>query len=247
MRLRAALLFTVTVLAVNQALPAWAESPLVPAQPALDQAIEQYIRSHPEVIEQAMQSLEAKRQRGEKLRIRQAIATHQEELLRDPASPVSGNLNGDVTVIEFFDYRCGYCKRVASAVTQLQKDEPGVRVVYKDFPILGEVSVFGARAALAAREQGKHQAFHEAMLASENELTQEEVFAIAQRVGLDVKKLESDLQAPEWQAAIDRNHALAKLLGISGTPGFVVGSEVYPGALELPGLKALVKQARTKR
>ena len=247
MRLRAALLFTVTVLAASQTLPAWAESPSVPTQPALDQAIEQYIRSHPEVIEQAMQSLEVKRQRDEKLRIKQAIAAHQEELLRDPASPVSGNLNGDVTVIEFFDYRCGYCKRVASAVTQLQKDEPGVRVVYKDFPILGEVSVFGARAALAAREQGKHQAFHEAMLASENELTQEEVLAIAQRVGLDVKKLESHLQAPEWQSAIDRNHALAKLLGISGTPGFVVGSEVYPGALELAGLKALVAKARTKR
>lgn len=247
MRFRDVLLITVTVLAVGPILSAWAESPSVPTQPALDQAIEQYIRSHPEVIEQAIQSLEVKRQRGEKLRIRQAIATHQEELLRDPASPVSGNVNGDVTVIEFFDYRCGYCKRVASAVTQLQKDEPGVRVVYKDFPILGEVSVFGARAALAAKEQGKHQAFHEAMLASESELTQEEVLAIARRIGLDVKKLEADLQAPEWQAAIDRNHALAKLLGISGTPGFVVGSEVYPGALELPGLKALVKQARTKR
>lgn len=247
MRLRAVLLFSVTVLAVGQTLPARAESSSVPAQPALDQAIEQYIRSHPEVIEQAMQSLDVKRQRDEKLRVRQAIATHQEELLRDPASPVSGNLNGDVTVIEFFDYRCGYCKRVASAVTQLQKDEPGVRVVYKDFPILGEVSVFGARAALAAREQGKHQVFHEAMLTSENELTNEEVLAIAQRVGLDVKKLEVDLQAPELQAAIDRNHALAKLLGISGTPGFVVGNEVYPGALELTGLKALVKQARTKR
>lgn len=247
MRFRDVLLIAVTVLAVGPILSAWAESPSVPARPALDQAIEQYIRSHPEVIEQAMQSLEVKRQRDEKLRIKQAIATHQEELLRDPASPVSGNLIGDVTVIEFFDYRCGYCKRVASAVTQLQKDEPGVRVVYKDFPILGEVSVFGARAALAAREQGKHQAFHEAMLASENELTQEEVLAIAQRVGLDVKKLEIDLNAPEWQSAIDRNHALAKLLGISGTPGFVVGSEVYPGALELPGLKALVKQARTKR
>ncbi len=247
MKHRAALFFTVTVLAAGLTLPAWAEAPSVPAQPALDQAIEQYIRSHPEVIEQAMQSLEGKRQRGEKLRIRQAIATHQEELLRDPASPVSGNVNGDVTVIEFFDYRCGYCKRVASAVTQLQKDEPGVRVVYKDFPILGEVSVFGARAALAARGQGKHQAFHEAMLASENELTQEEVLAIAQRVGLDVKKLESDLQAPEWQTAIDRNHTLAKLLGISGTPGFVVGGEVYPGALELADLKALVAKARTKR
>jgi protein-disulfide isomerase len=247
MRFRDVLLFSVTVLAVGQTLPAWGGSPSVPEQPALDQAIEQYIRSHPEVIEQAMQSLEIKRQRDEKLRVSQAIATHQEELLRDPASPVSGNLNGDVAVIEFFDYRCGYCKRVASAVTQLQKDEPGVRVVYKDFPILGEVSVFGARAALAAREQGKHQVFHEAMLTSENELTKEEVLAIAQRVGLDVKKLEVDLQAPEWQAAIDRNHALAKLLGISGTPGFVVGNEVYPGALELTGLKALVKQARTKR
>ena len=247
MKRRAALFFTVTVLAVAQTLPAWAEVPLVPAQPALDQAIEQYIRSHPEVIEQAIQSLEVKRQKGEKLRIRQAIATHQEELLRDPASPVSGNMNGDVTVIEFFDYRCGYCKRAASAVTQLQKDDPGVRVVYKDFPILGEVSVFGARAALAAREQGKHQAFHEAMLASDIDLTKEEVLAIAQRVGLDVKKLEMDLNAPGWDTAIDRNHTLANVLGISGTPGFVVGNEVYPGALELAGLKALVAKARTKR
>lgn len=115
------------------------------------------------------------------------MATHQEELLRDPASPVSGNLNSDVTVIEFFDYRCGYCKRVANAVTQLQRDDPGVRVVYKEFSILGEASVVGARAALAAREQGKHQAFHEALLASDNELTEEDGFAIAQGVGLDIK------------------------------------------------------------
>ncbi len=247
MKLRAVLVFSATVLAVGPILPARAEPSSIPAQPALDQAIEQYIRSHPEVIVQSLQSYEVKRQEDEAVRVRQAIATHQEELLRDPASPVSGNLNGDVTVIEFFDYRCGYCKRVASAVTQLQKDEPGVRVVYKDFPILGEASVFGARAALAAREQGKHQAFHEAMLASENELTTEEVFAIALRVGLDVKKLEADLRAPEWQAAIDRNHAVAKLLGISGTPGFVVGGEVYSGALELASLKALVAKARTKR
>jgi protein-disulfide isomerase len=247
MRTPVALVLIVGLLAVAPILPAWAEPASVPVQPALDQAIEQYIRSHPEVIEQALQSLEGKRQRDGKLRVRQAIATHQEELLRDPASPVSGNLHGDVTVIEFFDYRCGYCKRVASAVTQLQRDEPGVRVVYKDFPILGEVSIFGARAALAAREQGKHQAFHEAMLASESELTKEAILAIAQRVGLDVKKLETDLQSQEWQAAIDRNYALATLLGISGTPGFVVGNEVYPGALELAGLKALVAKARTKR
>ena len=246
MKLRAVLVFSATVLAVGPILSARAEPSLAPAQPALDQAIEQYIRSHPEVIVQSLQAYEVKRQEDEAVRVRQAIATHQEELLRDPASPVSGNLNGDVNVIEFFDYRCGYCKRVASAVTQLQKDEPGVRVVYKDYPILGEASVFGARVALAAWEQGKHQAFHEAMLASDNELTTEEVFAIAQRVGLDVKKLEADLRTPEWQAAIDRNHALAKLLGISGTPGFVIGGEMYQGALELTSLKELVAKARTK-
>lgn len=247
MKLRAVLVFSATVLVVGPILPAGAEPSSVPAQPALDQVLEQYIRSHPEVIVQSLQAYEVKRQEDEAVRVRQAIAAHQEELLRDPASPVSGNLNGDVTVIEFFDYRCGYCKRVASAVTQLQKDEPGVRVVYKDYPILGEASVFGARAALAAWEQGKHQAFHEAMLASENELTTEEVFAIALRVGLDVKKLEADLRAPEWQAAIDRNRALAKLLGISGTPGFLVGGEMYQGALELTSLKELVAKARTKR
>jgi protein-disulfide isomerase len=235
------------LLVIRPALPVGAESPAIPEQPALDQAIEQYIRSHPEVIEQALQSLQVKRQEEERDRVKQVILMHQEELLRDPSSPVSGNPDGDVTVVEFFDYRCGYCRQVASAVTQLQKDDPGVRVVYKDFPILGEVSVFGAQAAMAAREQGKHQAFHEAMLASEHELTKEEVLAIAQQVGLDIKKLEVDLRALQWQAAIDRNRALAKLLGLSGTPGFIIGSVVYPGALELSGLKTLVARARAKR
>jgi len=247
MRLSAVLVLCGVLLAAAAKLPAWAGSSSVPGQPLFDQAIEQYIRSHPEVIEQALRSLGVKRQEDEELRVAQVIAAHQEELLRDPATPVSGSLNGEVTVVEFFDYRCGYCKQVAGAVAQLQKDEPDVRIVYKDFPILGEESVFAARAALAAQEQGKHQAFHEAILASASGLTKEEIFAIAQRVGLDVEKLDANLHAPEWERTIDRNRALAKLLGISGTPGFVVGSEVYAGALDLKSLRALVAQARTKR
>jgi protein-disulfide isomerase len=141
--------------------------PTTPADPAsdqtLEQAIERYIRSHPEVIEQSLQSLEVKRQDSERQRARAAIATRQNDLLNDPSSPVSGNPAGDITLVEFFDYRCGYCKRVAGAVTQLQKDNPRVRVVYKDFPILGESSELAAKAALASRAQGKHQAFHEAL------------------------------------------------------------------------------------
>ncbi|MDH4362065.1 MAG: thioredoxin domain-containing protein, partial [Nitrospirota bacterium] len=154
-----------------------AESPPAQSDPAFQQAVEQvveqYIRAHPEVIEQTLQALQAKREAQERERVRNLIATKQAELLNDPNSPVSGNLEGDVTVVEFFDYRCGYCKRVAGAVTQLQQDDPNVRIVYKDYPILGEASVLAARAALASKAQGKHVAFHEALLASKNELTQE--------------------------------------------------------------------------
>ena len=103
---------------------------------SMEQVIEQYIKAHPEVIEQSLQALEAKREAEERERQKVALSKHQQELLNDPTSPVSGNASGDITVVEFFDYRCGYCKKAATAVTQLQKEDRRVRVVYKDFPIL---------------------------------------------------------------------------------------------------------------
>jgi len=139
-RLLLSLLFALT--ASNQHLPlvAWSAEPTGEpvSRQVLEQMIEQYIRSHPEVIEQSLQSLENKRAAEEQQRQRAALAVHQQELLNDPDSPVSGNPAGDVTVVEFFDYRCGYCKRAAPALTQLQQSDARVRVVYKDFPILGE-------------------------------------------------------------------------------------------------------------
>ena len=218
--------------------PAW--------QQAVEKAIENYIRSHPEVIEQTLQALEAKRQGEEQQRVKAVIAARQRELLNDASSPVSGNLKGDITVVEFFDYRCGFCKRVAGAVTQLQKDDPQVRVVYKDFPILGEASELAAKAALASRAQGKHQAFHEALLAAKGDMTKDTILAVAGEVGLDAKRLEADMANPDWQKVIDRNRALAKDLGITGTPGFIAGQELVPGAMDLKGLKELVARARTK-
>jgi protein-disulfide isomerase len=213
-------------------------------QQVIEHMIEQYIRSHPEVIEQSLQALEAKRQEEEKQRAKTAIATRQNDLLHDPTSPVSGNPAGDVTVVEFFDYRCGFCKRAAGAVAQLQKDDARVRVVYKDFPILGETSELAAKAALASRAQGKHQAFHEALLASKGDMTKDTILTVAGEVGLDAKRLEADMINPEWQIVIERNRALAKDLGINGTPGFIVGTELQPGALDLNGLKELVARAR---
>ncbi|MBL8075380.1 MAG: DsbA family protein [Nitrospira sp.] len=208
-----------------------------------DAAIERYIRAHPEVIEQSLQAMEGKREAEQKERQKVALKTKQDELLHDPLSPVSGNLKGEITVVEFYDYRCGFCKRAAPAVTELQKVDPRVRVVYKDFPILGEPSELAAKAALASQAQGKHQAFHEALLESHADMTKESILKIATKVGLDAKRLEVDMANPKWQAAIHKNRALAHELGISGTPGFIVGNEMVPGALDLNGLKELIARA----
>ncbi len=216
------------------------------ARQSMEQVIEQYIRAHPEVIEQSLQALEAKREAEEKAKQKVALAAHQHELLNDPTSPVSGNPSGEITLVEFFDYRCGYCKRAAGAVTQLQHEDSRVRVIYKDFPILGEASELAAKAALASKAQGKHQAFHEAMLAFKGEITKESLLSLAGDVGLDTTKLEADIRNPEWQKVIDTNRALARTLGISGTPGFIVGTELVPGALDLNGLKELIARAGSK-
>jgi protein-disulfide isomerase len=195
------------------------------------------------VIEQSLQALEAKREVEERARQKEALSKHQQELLNDPTSPVSGNASGDITVVEFFDYRCGYCKKAATAVTQLQKEDRRVRVVYKDFPILGEASELAAKAALASKAQGKHQAFHEALLASKGDMTRESILTTAREVGLDTKRLEKDMENPEWQKVIETNRTLARDLGITGTPGFIVGTELVPGALDVNGLRELIARA----
>jgi protein-disulfide isomerase len=210
---------------------------------SMEQVIEQYIKAHPEVIEQSLQALEAKREVEERARQKEALSKHQQELLNDPTSPVSGNASGDITVVEFFDYRCGYCKKAATAVTQLQKEDRRVRVVYKDFPILGEASELAAKAALASKAQGKHQAFHEALLASKGDMTRESILTTAREVGLDTKRLEKDMENPEWQKVIETNRTLARNLGITGTPGFIVGTELVPGALDVNGLRDLIARA----
>ena len=214
-----------------------------PSQEPTDAAIERYILAHPEVIEQSLQVLLAKREAELRERQKDALARKQNELLHDSASPVSGNLKGEITLVEFYDYRCGFCKRAAPAVTKLQKVDPRVRVVYKDLPILGESSELAAKAALASQAQGKHQVFHEALLASHADMTKEAILKIAVGVGLNVQRLEADMTNPKWQSVIDKNRVLARELGISGTPGFIVGNELVPGWLDLNGLKELIARA----
>lgn len=157
-----------------------------------------------------------------------------------------GSASGDVTVVEFFDYQCSYCKQAAPTVNKLLEEDSKVRVVYKEFPILGPASETAARAALAAQMQGKYEALHNALMAMNGPLTLPAVLQAAARVGLNPTKLRADMELPEVRAAIEKNLTLAAALRISGTPAFVVGTEVVPGAIELDALKALVSKARNK-
>ena len=158
-----------------------------------------------------------------------AVANKAAALLNDPNTPVLGNPNGDVAVIEFFDYQCSYCKAIEPKLEKLLKDDGKVKFIIKEFPILGPVSVVASKAALASVKQGKYEAYHRAMMAFRGQLKEENVFAMAQDVGLDVARLKKDMDAPEVTTQIIDNMNLARALKISLTPGTIVGSHIYSG------------------
>lgn len=214
-----------------------------PDRNAIEGMVRDYLLKNPEVIEEAIRLLRAKRQEEERKRAEAAIQENGEALRAHPLSPVSGNTGGDVTVVEFFDYRCGFCKRALPAVTALLKEDANVRVVWKEFPILGPVSLFAARAAMAADRQGKYYPFHLALM-KEPELSEGKVLEIAVGTGLDLERLRRDMEDPAIQAYLDETQALARKIGISGTPAFVVGSRLVPGAVDAARLLELVAAAR---
>ncbi len=158
-----------------------------------------------------------------------AVANKAAILLNDPNTPVLGNPSGDVAVIEFFDYQCSYCKAIEPKLEKLVKDDGKVKFIIKEFPILGPVSVVASKAALASVKQGKYAAYHRAMMAYRGQLKEENVFAMAQDVGLDIARLKKDMDAPEVTTQIIDNMNLARSLKISLTPGMIVGSHIYSG------------------
>ncbi len=205
-----------------------------------------YLLDHPEVIFEAVEILKARE--AEKTRLSQvsAIADNKAALFGNKADPVVGNPQGDVTLIEFLDYQCGYCKSVWQPLADVVAQDGKVRVIYKDFPILGPGSVVAARAALAAQAQGKYAELHDALMAFRGRLDEETVLRIAKSVGLDSVALKMRMEDPAIQARLDENIALAQTLGISGTPAFIVGEQLYPGALPPDALREIIAEARKK-
>lgn len=211
---------------------------------AIRALIRDYLVENPEIIDEAMDALREKKRLAKATRERQALSLYREALVSDPETPVVGNPQGDVTIVEFFDYQCGYCKRVFPALMKTVKNDGNVRLALKEFPILGPQSRFAAEASLASREQGKYRAFHMALMVVRGKLTEAKVMAVARSVGIDTGKLRKDMRATKIQTAIELNFKLADALGIRGTPAFIIGDRLVPGAISIETLRDLIAKAR---
>lgn len=211
---------------------------------ALDAAIRDYILTNPEVIIESLNAMQARQELAEKARQRAALADLQEQITGNGNDPVIGNPDGDITVVEFFDYQCGYCKRMVEPVMQLLKQDPNVRWVMKELPILGPASVTAAHASIAAQNQGAYQEFHVALMGYRGRLSDDVVFQTALEVGLDLDKLKADMTSPKTQKTIEDATLLARSLGVNGTPAFIIGEELLPGAVSLETLTEQIEAAR---
>ena len=174
------------------------------------------------------------------------LAARRTELERDPNAPVLGNPDGDVTVVEFFDYNCPYCKKVADVMKSLIEKDPGVRLVYREWPIINRDSLFASRAALAARRQGKYEELHWALMAQPR-VTEKSTMRAARALGLDMARLRSDMGHRDVARHIALSMDLARNLGINGTPSFVIGDRVKRGLIPLNELFQYVREARAAK
>jgi len=234
--------------AILLAPPSAAQAPFTAEQQrAMREIIRSYLLENPEVIAEAVRMLEEKQKLATEEDAKRALTIHRQTLLADPATPSQGDASADVTVVEFFDYRCGVCRKVYPIVASLTGSDRKIRRVYKDWPILGPESVYAARAALASRYQNKYVEFHHAMMEARVNLTEQSIVDIGVRVGLDKTQLLRDMERPEIEATLRRNFELADALKLNGTPSFVIGDNVVRGARDLQTLQNLVAEARARK
>lgn len=202
------------------------------------------IRENPGIVFEAARLFEEQEQANQALVAAQVLKAEKETLERDTNAPVLGNPDGDVTMVEFFDYNCPYCRRVKPEMEALLAADDNVRVVYREWPILGEGSVFAARAALASRSQGKYEEFHWALMQLKQRAEETTIIRVAEDIGLDVAQLRRDMNAPEIEEHIQTSKRLAQSLGFSGTPSFVIGNSLAPGLIQADQMIELVDEAR---
>jgi protein-disulfide isomerase len=215
-----------------------------PAQRAeIVQILRDALKQDPSILRDAVNALQSEDGDRQQAASRAAIAAAR-DTLADPADPVGGNPKGDVTIVEFFDTRCPYCRKLEPTMADLLARDHGVRLVYKDLPILGPASLLGSKALLAAQKQGGYEKLRDAIMSAPPDTNKPAIQAAAQRLGLDWKRLEHDMDDPAIAARIQTNLKLAHSIGIEGTPALVIGGELVPGAVDLAELQKAVATAR---
>ncbi|WP_225769672.1 DsbA family protein [Inquilinus sp. Marseille-Q2685] len=233
------------VLAMMAAPSAFAQQDFDSAQKkAIEQIVRDTIQAHPEIVIEALDAYQAKQEADQRGAQARALTSRADDIFRSPSSPVIGNPQGDVTLVEFFDYQCPYCKRVQPDLERLLKEDSGLRVVMKEFPILGPTSVTAAQASLAAQKQDRYREFHMTLMAVKGQLTDQVIFDTAKQAGLDVEKLRQDMNQPSVAAELRANMDLAQALGIQGTPAFIVNNQLIPGAVGYDALKSQIEKDR---
>ena len=233
-------LLTVCLMSLGVGTAAAAE--FTPAQRAeIVAVVRDALKQDPSILRDAVVALQADETERSQAASRAAIAQSQ---LVTPADPSVGDANGDITIVEFFDTRCPYCRKLEPVMDSFLAKDRKVRLVYKDLPILGPGSVLGTKALLAAQKQDAYAKMREAVMKLPRDTTLPQIETTARGLGLDWPRMEKDMADPAIQARIDANLKLAHDLGIQGTPALVVGTELIPGAVDLPDLQKAVADAR---
>jgi len=214
----------------------------------IEKIVRDYLVSHPEVLQEAMAELEKRQTAAEAEKHKDAVKEHADALFSSPRQVVLGNPQGNVTFVEFFDYNCGYCKRAMDDMMALLKGDPNLKIVLKEFPVLGPGSVEAAQVAVAVRMQDKsgkkYLEFHQKLLGGRGQADRARALAVAKEIGMNMTQLEKDMQSPEVKTTLQENFKVAEALGLNGTPSYVIGDKVIVGAVGLPSLQEGINNAR---
>jgi len=230
------------------ALPVAAQEFSAPQMSEIESIIKDYIVSHPEVLQEAIAELDKRQAAADIEKAKAAVSSNAETLFNSTRQVVLGNAKGDVTLVEFFDYNCGFCKKAMADMLELLKDDPKLKIILKEFPVLGPGSVEAAKVAVAVRMQDKsgkkYLDFHQKLLGGRGQADKARALAVAKEVGMDMKRIDADLATDEVKASLDESLKLAETLGLNGTPSYIVGTDVVVGAVGLDALRTKVSTAR---
>lgn len=230
------------------ASPAVAADTFTPAQRMeIIRIVREALKADPSILRDAVTALQAEDQERQTAETRGKVAQHKADIFANPADPFAGDPKGDVTLVEFYDPRCPYCRRMLPALDALLKKDTKLKLVYKDIPVLGPASNLEAAAILAAQRQGGYMKMQQALMKDPATQTLATVKETAARLGLDAAKLEADMKSADVSKQINANLELARTLGVTGTPTFVIGDQVLPGQVDEAQLAAVIAEARKTR